>query len=182
MEFPALTWSCYKMIFFYLIQSCWTCTRHVPKRCTLINVINKCCTLFDFLLYGFLVFLRQGIARGSPPGTTTAVQRVGFPSAEIRFVSLSLFIHRPPGPPPSVQPSSPHRSPCAPLRRHLQRCRPKLCKGPLPPPPHGQMKERSEKSARKRGAMIFCSPPPPNRIPLESGISSHFCAGVLIFQ
>jgi hypothetical protein len=132
MEFPALTWSCYKMIFFYLIQSCWTCTRHVPKRCTLINVINKCCTLFDFLLYGFLVFLRQGIARGSPPGTTTAVQRVGFPSAEIRFVSLSLFIHRPPGPPPSVQPSSPHRSPCAPLRRHLQQCRPKLCKGPPP--------------------------------------------------
>jgi hypothetical protein len=32
-----------------------------------------------------------GIARGSPPGTTTEVLRVGFPSAEIRFVSL-LFV------------------------------------------------------------------------------------------
>jgi hypothetical protein len=29
-----------------------------------------------------------GIARGSPPGTTTEVQRVGFPSAEIRFASV----------------------------------------------------------------------------------------------
>jgi hypothetical protein len=55
---------------------------------TLINVINKCCTLFVFIfLYGFLVLLRQGIARGSPPGTTTEVQRVGFPSTEIWFVS-----------------------------------------------------------------------------------------------
>jgi hypothetical protein len=35
----------------------------------------------------FLVLLRQGIARGSPAGTTTEVQRVGFPPAEIRFVS-----------------------------------------------------------------------------------------------
>jgi hypothetical protein len=29
-----------------------------------------------------------GIARGSPPGTTTEVLRVGFPFAEIRVVSL----------------------------------------------------------------------------------------------
>jgi hypothetical protein len=29
-----------------------------------------------------------GIAHDSPPGTTTEVQRVGFPSAEIRFVSV----------------------------------------------------------------------------------------------
>jgi hypothetical protein len=29
-----------------------------------------------------------GIARGSPPGTTTEVQRVGFPSAENRFISI----------------------------------------------------------------------------------------------
>jgi hypothetical protein len=29
-----------------------------------------------------------GIARGSPPGTTTEVLRVGFPFAEIRFVSV----------------------------------------------------------------------------------------------
>jgi hypothetical protein len=64
----------------------------VPKRCALINVINKCCTLFVFFLYGFLVFLRQGIPRGSPPGTTTEVQRVGFPSAEIRFVSYIVFV------------------------------------------------------------------------------------------
>jgi hypothetical protein len=63
----------------------------VPKRCTLINVINKCCTLFVFVLYGFLVFLRQGIARGSPPGTTTEVQRVGFPSTEIRFVLVGII-------------------------------------------------------------------------------------------
>jgi hypothetical protein len=32
-----------------------------------------------------------GIARGSPPGTTTEVQRVGFPSAEIRFVSAEAL-------------------------------------------------------------------------------------------
>jgi hypothetical protein len=49
------------MFTFCMIQSCWTCTRHVSKRCTLINVINKCCTLFVFFLYGFLVLLRQGL-------------------------------------------------------------------------------------------------------------------------
>jgi hypothetical protein len=67
------------------------------ERCTLIIVINKCCTLFVFILYGFLVFLRQGIARGSPPGTTTKVQRVGFLSMEIRFVSVgtrAMLDHR----------------------------------------------------------------------------------------
>jgi hypothetical protein len=31
-----------------------------------------------------------GIARGSPPGTTTKVLRVGFPSEEIRVVSDCL--------------------------------------------------------------------------------------------
>jgi hypothetical protein len=31
-----------------------------------------------------------GIARGRPPGTTTEVQRVGFPSAGIRFVSQGI--------------------------------------------------------------------------------------------
>jgi hypothetical protein len=61
----------------------------VPKICTLIDVIIKCCTLSVFIfLYGFLVVLREGIARGSPPGNTTEVQRVGFPSAENRFVSV----------------------------------------------------------------------------------------------
>jgi hypothetical protein len=29
-----------------------------------------------------------GIARGSPPGITTEVQRVGFPPVEIRFISV----------------------------------------------------------------------------------------------
>jgi hypothetical protein len=53
------------------------------------NVINKCCTLSAFtFLYGFLALLRQGIAHGSPPGTTTEVQRVVFPSAENRFISV----------------------------------------------------------------------------------------------
>jgi hypothetical protein len=33
------------MLSFCLIQSCWTCTWHVPKRRTLINIINKCCIL-----------------------------------------------------------------------------------------------------------------------------------------
>jgi hypothetical protein len=32
--------------------------------------------------------MRQRIARGSPPGTTTEVQRAGFPFAENRFVSV----------------------------------------------------------------------------------------------
>jgi hypothetical protein len=59
----------------------------VPKRCTLINVINKYCTLFVFFLYGLLVLLRQWIARGSPLGTTTEVQRVGIPFGKNRFVS-----------------------------------------------------------------------------------------------
>jgi hypothetical protein len=88
MEFPALAWSRCKTFSFCLIQSCWTCTWHVAKRCTLINVINKCCTHFALFLYGFLVLLRQGIARGSPSGTTTEVQRVGFPFEENRFVSV----------------------------------------------------------------------------------------------
>jgi hypothetical protein len=84
------------MVSFCLIQSCWTCTRHVPKRCTLINVINKCCTLFVFFVW-ILALLRQGIARGSPPGTTTEVLRVGFPFREIRFVSVgtrAMLDHR----------------------------------------------------------------------------------------
>jgi hypothetical protein len=33
------------------------------------------------------------IVRGSPPGTTTEVQRVGFPSAENRFVSTTPCLH-----------------------------------------------------------------------------------------
>jgi hypothetical protein len=48
------------------------------------------------MLYSTFLFLsfcmdfgiaETGIARGSPPGTTTEVLRVGFPSAEIRVVS-----------------------------------------------------------------------------------------------
>jgi hypothetical protein len=62
----------------------------VPTRCTPINVINKCCTLFVSYFVWFLVLLSQGIARGSPPGTTTEVLRVGFPFAEIGFVSVGI--------------------------------------------------------------------------------------------
>jgi hypothetical protein len=62
----------------------------VPKRCTLINVINNCCNLSVSFYLSVWIFgiAETGIARGSPLGTTTKVQRVGFPSAEIRFVSV----------------------------------------------------------------------------------------------
>jgi hypothetical protein len=76
------------MFYFCLIQSRWTCTRHVPKSCTLINVLNKCCTLSVFVSVWIFGIAETGVARGSPPGTSTEVQRVGFPSAEIRFVSV----------------------------------------------------------------------------------------------
>jgi hypothetical protein len=33
-----------------------------------------------------------GIAHGSPPGTTTEVQRVGFPATEIRFISQLVLL------------------------------------------------------------------------------------------
>jgi hypothetical protein len=59
----------------------------VPKRCTLINVINNCCTLSIFTSVWIFGIAETGVARGSPPGTTTKVQRVRFPPAEIRFVS-----------------------------------------------------------------------------------------------
>jgi hypothetical protein len=51
------------------------------------------------MLYSTLLFLcfcmdfgiaETGIARGSPPGTTTEVLRVGFPSEEIRVVSSTI--------------------------------------------------------------------------------------------
>jgi hypothetical protein len=35
---------------------------------------------------------KTGIARGSPPGTTTEVLRVGFPFAEIRFVLVAVCV------------------------------------------------------------------------------------------
>jgi hypothetical protein len=46
----------------------------VPKSCTLINVINKCCTLsiFSFSLWIFGI-AETGVARGSPPGATIEV-------------------------------------------------------------------------------------------------------------
>jgi hypothetical protein len=71
----------------------------VPKRCTLINVINKMLYSIRFVLSFCMDFgiAETRIARGSPPGTTTEVQRVGFPSAEIRFVSVgtrAMFDHR----------------------------------------------------------------------------------------
>jgi hypothetical protein len=60
-RFPRLHGAAARRFSFCLIQSCWTCTCHVPKRCILINVTNECCTLFVFFLYGFLVFLRRGL-------------------------------------------------------------------------------------------------------------------------
>jgi hypothetical protein len=51
-------------------------------------------------LYSTLLFLsfcmdfgiaETGIARGSPPGTTTEVLRFGVPFAEFRVVSLSIL-------------------------------------------------------------------------------------------
>jgi hypothetical protein len=62
----------------------------VPKRCTLINVTDKCCTLSVFTFVWIFGIAETGVARGSPPGTTTEVQRVGFPPAEIRFVSIGI--------------------------------------------------------------------------------------------
>jgi hypothetical protein len=66
----------------------------VPKRSTLSNVINKCCTLSVSFYLSVWIFgiAETGIARGSPPGTTTEVQRVGFPAAEIRFVSRLVVV------------------------------------------------------------------------------------------
>jgi hypothetical protein len=58
------------------------------ERCTLINVINKCCTLSILTSVWIFGIAETGVARGSPPGTTTEVQRVGFLPAEIRFVSV----------------------------------------------------------------------------------------------
>jgi hypothetical protein len=60
----------------------------VPKRCTLIIVINKCCTLSVFISVWIFGIAKTGVARGSPPGTTTEVQRVRFSSADIRYISI----------------------------------------------------------------------------------------------
>jgi hypothetical protein len=68
----------------------------VPKRCTLIIVIKKCCTPSVFVSVWNFGFVETGIARCSPPGTTTEVQRVGFPSAEIWFNSAgtrAMLVH-----------------------------------------------------------------------------------------
>jgi hypothetical protein len=59
------------------------------------------------MLYSTLLFVsfcmdfgiaETGIARGSPPGTTTEVLRVGFPSAENRVVSKILSVSGAPAP------------------------------------------------------------------------------------
>jgi hypothetical protein len=51
----------------------------MPKRCTLINVINKCCTLSIFLfLYGFLVLLRQGLHVVGRLGLPPRCRELGF--------------------------------------------------------------------------------------------------------
>jgi hypothetical protein len=43
------------------------------------------CFILSVWIFGIA---ETGIARGSPPGTTTEVQRVGFPSTENGFVSV----------------------------------------------------------------------------------------------
>jgi hypothetical protein len=43
------------------------------------------CFILSVWIFGIA---ETGIARGSPPGITTEVQRVGFPSAETWFVSV----------------------------------------------------------------------------------------------
>jgi hypothetical protein len=47
--------------------------------------------LYSIVLFYLSVWMfgiaETGIARGSPPRTNTEVQKVGFPSTEIRFVS-----------------------------------------------------------------------------------------------
>ena len=62
------TWEPLRRCLLCLIQSCWTCTRHVPKWCTqMLNYYNIMWTFkYLFLLYGTLLyFLRQGFARDS---------------------------------------------------------------------------------------------------------------------
>jgi hypothetical protein len=44
-------------------------------------------SIFFILSVWFFGIAETGIARGSPAGTNTKVQRVGFPFAENRFVS-----------------------------------------------------------------------------------------------
>jgi hypothetical protein len=78
------------MFYLCLIQSRWTCTRHVPKRCTLINVINKCCTLFVSVLsfyMDFLASLRQGLHVVALLGLPPRCRESGFCPRKIRFVS-----------------------------------------------------------------------------------------------
>jgi hypothetical protein len=68
------------MIYLCLIQSRWTCTRHVPKRCTLINVINKWCTLsvLFYLSVWILASLRQGLHVVALLGLTPRCRESGF--------------------------------------------------------------------------------------------------------
>jgi hypothetical protein len=47
-------------------------------------MLYSICFILSVWIFGIAEI---GIALGSPPGTTTEVQRVGFPSAENRFVS-----------------------------------------------------------------------------------------------
>jgi hypothetical protein len=62
-----------------------------------------------FVLSSYMDFgnAGTGITCGSLPGTTTEVQRVGFPSAEIRFVSPPLGLFRAPRPGATHQIHSP---------------------------------------------------------------------------
>jgi hypothetical protein len=57
----------------------------------MINVISKCCTLSVFTSVWIFGIAETWVARGCPPGTTTEVQRVGFPPSENWFISLPLW-------------------------------------------------------------------------------------------
>jgi hypothetical protein len=52
------------------------------------------CMFLFYLSVWIFGIAETGIARGSPFGTATEVQRVGFPSAEIRFVSKPYHKHQ----------------------------------------------------------------------------------------
>jgi hypothetical protein len=56
-------------------------------------MLYSICFILSAWIFGIV---ETGIARGSPPGTTTEVQRVGFPFAENRFVSErgDAILHR----------------------------------------------------------------------------------------
>jgi hypothetical protein len=104
-----------------------------------------------------------GIARGSPPGTTTEVLRFGIPLAEIRVVSAVLsttHVTATPTPPPPTWPNRPPPPPrqAAPLPPAV------------PPTPHHHRRSGScpEPPSRSDGHGGFTNPRVPNPQTLTS--------------